>query len=730
MIWPFTRRLNRKTPKSVGTAARRPRRFVPSVELLEERALLTAGAFLQGTAFIDANQNNVLDPGEAYLPNATVRLYAGPGFATQVGQTTTDANGGYLFDDSNVTGGLNPGTYRLVETPPAGYTNQGVQILSDLDPASAVDARTIQVTVVDPSNLSITFDSNAFFARNKWDYIDFIFNPNNVNPPPHQQSTIGQFPVTVNGTGLAPAPQFLSLCWDLAHSLTDGVNNFPVLPTSGQSSPANAGEIAYLFNHYGTQDLSKQDAAGLQVAIWELEYGSAFGSVSGILPYTDATETAAILSRAGFYVNDATGKSERATFLDARIGGPTAGRQGMIATGSLDFGNTPIATPSINTTQQPASATVGSSVADKATVSGGSNPTGTVTFKLYNNPNGTGTPLFTDTEALVNGMATSAGYTATATGTDYWVATYNGDSNNNPVTSGTALEPVSITPATPSINTTQQPASATVGSSIADKATVSGGFNPTGTVTFKLYNNPNGTGTPLFTDTEALVGGMATSAGYTATATGTDYWVATYNGDSKNNPVTSGTALEPVTITAASTPVSKGATATIGYWHNKNGQALVTSFNGSANSTALGNWLASNFGNLFGSFAGKTNTQVAAGFLTAFGNVGGVQGNTYVQTFAVALAVYATDPTLGGGSAATGQGFTVKAGGTGSDTFNVGSNGAAFGVSNNTSLSVFQILKTLNSNFDPATGLFYGGSQSLTSAANNVTNGINQGGDI
>ena len=57
-----------------------------------------------------------------------------------------------------------------------------------------------------------------------------------------------------------------------------------------------------------------------------------------------------------------------------------------------------------------------------------------------------------------------------------------------------------------------------------DKATVSGGANPTGTVTFTLYNNPNGTGTPLYTDANvALVGGVATSVGYTATTTGTDY---------------------------------------------------------------------------------------------------------------------------------------------------------------------------------------------------------------
>ena len=208
------------------------------------------------------------------------------------------------------------------------------------------------------------------------------------------------------------------------------------------------------------------------------------------------------------------------------------------------------ATPAINTTQQPASATVGSSIADKATVSGGDNPTGTVTFNLYSNSGGTGTPLFTDTETLSGGMATSAGYTATATGTDYWVATYNGDSNNAAVSSGTALEPVSITTATPAINTTQQ-AAATVGTSIADQATVSGGYNPTGTVTFNLYNNSTATGTPLFSDAETLSSGMATSKGYIAAATGTDYWVATYNGDSNNSAVSSGTASEPVTITGA-----------------------------------------------------------------------------------------------------------------------------------------------------------------------------------
>ena len=226
-----------------------------------------------------------------------------------------------------------------------------------------------------------------------------------------------------------------------------------------------------------------------------------------------------------------------------------------------------LATPSISTQQQPAATTVGGSIADQATVSGGYHPTGTVTFSLLNNANGKGKELFTDTEPLSNGSATSAQYTTTATGTDYWVATYNGDGNNSPVSSSTSGEPVSITPAAPSIGTSQQPAAATVGSSIADTATVSGGDNPTGTVTFSLLNNPNGKGKELFTDTEPLSNGSATSAQYTTTATGTDYWIATYNGDATNASVNSNVNGEPVTITPATPSIATSqqpAAATVG----------------------------------------------------------------------------------------------------------------------------------------------------------------------
>ena len=63
-------------------------------------------------------------------------------------------------------------------------------------------------------------------------------------------------------------------------------------------------------------------------------------------------------------------------------------------------------------------------------------------------------------------------------------------------------------------------------------------------------------------------------------------------------------------------------------------------------------------------------------------------------------------------------------------TCNVGSNNTPFGVSRNTSLSVYSILQNLNGNFSPSTGNCYGGNQSSTTAACNVLNSINTAGNI
>jgi regulation of enolase protein 1 (concanavalin A-like superfamily) len=564
----------RERPKTHRKATPKGRRrLVPRLEGFEPRLLLASNpGFLQGVVFVDGNQNNVLDVGEPGLPGATVQLLDGSG--NPVGSQATGADGSFLFTN------LAPGRYQLVETPPSGYINQGVQTtLSPLDTVLSTTKNSITVQVADPGQWVVSANNNQFFALHPLP-LAFQLSTDNGAHYSTEPTYIGPIPITVAGQS------FTSYCTDVIDSLDNtGTDVFPVLGEPGTQSQlnafGNAGRIGYLFNHFANDPAVQSNAVqaqGLQMAIWKLEYDATTdftkGNLKGVSAAGGSTpaQVNAVLAAASTFLAQSQGHSEPVIDLDANAKNTgSSGYQSLLAPGALNFGDVPFtpATPSITTSQQPASATVGTPIADKATVTGGNNPGGTVTFNLYDNPNASGTPLFTDAnEPLVNGVATSKGYVATATGTDYWVATYNGDSYNNPVTSGAADEPVTVTPASPSIATVQQPASAVVGSSIADQATVSGGYNPGGTVTFSLYDNPNASGIPLFVDAnEPLVNGVATSKGYVATATGTDYWVATYNGDANNSPVTGGAALEPVVISPASPSIStlqQPAGATVG----------------------------------------------------------------------------------------------------------------------------------------------------------------------
>lgn len=165
-----------------------------------------------------------------------------------------------------------------------------------------------------------------------------------------------------------------------------------------------------------------------------------------------------------------------------------------------------------------------------------------------------------------------------------------------------------------------------------------------------------------------------------------------------------------------------GDTATIGYWQNKNGQALIRSLNGGPTSTGLANWLASNFPYLYGLYSandltGKSNADVAALFVKFF-KVKGTKTNA--QILAAALAVYVTDSALAG-DAAVSAGFNVSATGTGFRVFNVGSCGAAAGLDNNATYSVGYLLWVAN--YQKQNGTFD------ANAFNCIFDGINQAGD-
>jgi cyclophilin family peptidyl-prolyl cis-trans isomerase len=85
---------------------RRPLRF----EQLEDRCVPSANfsGVISGTAFIDANSNGVLDPGETTLPGVSVTLSGSTNQGTPVNVVaTTDANGAFTFQN------VLPGTYSV-----------------------------------------------------------------------------------------------------------------------------------------------------------------------------------------------------------------------------------------------------------------------------------------------------------------------------------------------------------------------------------------------------------------------------------------------------------------------------------------------------------------------------------------------------------------------------------------------------------------------------------------
>ncbi len=177
--------------------------------------------------------------------------------------------------------------------------------------------------------------------------------------------------------------------------------------------------------------------------------------------------------------------------------------------------------------------------------------------------------------------------------------------------------------------------------------------------------------------------------------------------------------------------IQRGQTATIGFWNNKNGQALINSLNGGPESQQLANWLAATLPNIFGANAGsnnltgKNNAEVAALFQQDFLMMG---VKLDAQVLATALSVYATNSTLDPTQAAAAYGFTVSATGLGTSTINVGSNGDAYGVANNTTMTILDLL--LATNNQTVNGVLYNGNTAKRNQANSVYCAVNQGGDI
>jgi hypothetical protein len=134
---------------------------------------------------------------------------------------------------------------------------------------------------------------------------------------------------------------------------------------------------------------------------------------------------------------------------------------------------------------------------------------------------------------------------------------------------------------------------------------------------------------------------------------------------------------------------------------------------------------------MFGIYAGsnnltgQSNAVVAALFQQDF-VLHGVKLDA--QVLATALSVYATNATLDSTKVAAQYGFTVSGDGVGTATVNVGSDGDAFGVANNTTLSVMDLL--LATDAQAVNGVLYGGDATRRAHANDVYTAVNQAGGL
>ena len=201
------------------------------------------------------------------------------------------------------------------------------------------------------------------------------------------------------------------------------------------------------------------------------------------------------------------------------------------------------ATPGL-TTQATPTATIGALISDQATLSGGAAATGTISFTAYGPGDTTcAVPVYTSDPIPVSGNGTytnSPAFAPAALGTYRWRASYSGDANNNAVAGACNApnETSTVVQATPSISTQATP-SATLGNPISDQATLSGGSNPTGTITFMAYgpNDATCAGAPAYTSNAVTVSGngnYGNSPTFIPGTIGTYRWRAFYSGDANN----------------------------------------------------------------------------------------------------------------------------------------------------------------------------------------------------
>ncbi|HEV8359730.1 MAG TPA: Ig-like domain repeat protein, partial [Candidatus Thermoplasmatota archaeon] len=299
----------------------------------------------------------------------------------------------------------------------------------------------------------------------------------------------------------------------------------------------------------------------------------------------DGTETTCVTNSTGqcdvVITSDISGTTVVTAEVNVQIGNDVLHR----STNGMDGNSGPAqkqwnpVNPGVTTTADPTGGDVvpGTGVRDTATVTGAAglpDPTGTVTFFLCQPSEVTdaGCPAPNGSQvggavALTAGTATSDYSFNTATiGTYCWRAEYSGDGTYLPGShTNNSTECFTIAQQPSDTTTTPSSASISLGETVADSVTVTGGIGtPTGTVDFYICSPSELTGGVCsaggtFVSTETLVGGAATSDDYTPDVAGTWCWRGVYSGDTAYLGSTDATEGECFTVLAPDVSVVKTA---------------------------------------------------------------------------------------------------------------------------------------------------------------------------
>jgi hypothetical protein len=383
------------------------------------------------------------------------------------------------------------------------------------------------------------------------------FNHNN----PVSDIISGADPTAPDSTGLIPADPSLAVgayptvCG--TNTWTDGAQpSGQYVKAWGTSGPLT---VTYVSRNVGSSDC----VTTIQVAWGATQAGFGGTIVIAYAPHIAAAADWGV----GNSAIDISGSPYHSSLVQYTAGGVTKGigqqDAKLAASAVVPEPETPDVTTAVHlgtnhtTDIQGTSIAVGSTVHDMATV--GATPTfgtpsGTVTFSFFTN--GTCTTPATATSAalaLVSGSvdATTFPQGPLAAGSYSFKAHFvSGDpskwTDSDPAAD--PCEPFTVSKASPGISTTPS-AGGVIGVTLNDTAALSGGYNPTGKVTFKLFPPSDATcsGTAAYTEDD-LTAPYATSTGFASNAVGVWHWTADYAGDANNNPVSSACAAEAVII--------------------------------------------------------------------------------------------------------------------------------------------------------------------------------------